>query len=135
LHHYAQTLPDPEAWFETQAARFEQSPPGPWRDWLMAELESCRQCWLPVLRAQPAENPCAQQCAAALARLPQKPSRPEFAAALEAICQAADGSKPKWRKPLENILAEARFLRSVCAVEKTDPLAEDWKWCAPSMLA
>jgi ATP-dependent helicase/nuclease subunit A len=135
LHHYAQTLPDPAAWFETQAARFEQSPPGPWPDWLMAELESCRHLWLAVLRAQPAENPCAPPCAAALARLPQKPSRPEFAAALEAIGRAADASKPKWRKPLENIFAEARFLRSVCAVETTDPLAEDWKWCAPSMLA
>ena len=93
LHHYAQTLPDPAAWFEAQAARFQQSPPGPWADWLMAELESCRHAWLPVLRAQPAENPCAQQCAAALDRLPQKPSRAEFAAALEAISQAAADSQ------------------------------------------
>ena len=136
LHHYAQTLPDPAAWFEAQAARFQQSPPGPWRDWLMAELESCRRSWLPVLRAQPAENPCARQCAAALDRLPQEPSR-------AGIRRRARGhlpgggrrAKPKWRKPLENILAEARFLRSVCAVEETDPLAEDWIWCAPSMLA
>jgi ATP-dependent helicase/nuclease subunit A len=135
LHHYAQTLPDPEAWFDAQAARFQQSAPGPWPGWLMAEMESRRRAWLPVLRAQPADNPCAQQCAAALDRLPQEPSRPEFAAALEAIFQAAAGSKPKWRKPVENILAEARFLRSVCAVEKTDPLAEDWNWCAPTMLA
>jgi len=26
-------------------------------------------------------------------------------------------------------------LRSVCAAEETDPLAEDWNWSAPSMLA
>ena len=26
-------------------------------------------------------------------------------------------------------------MRSVCAVEKNDPLADDWNWCAPSMLA
>jgi len=135
LHHYAQTLPDPAAWFETQAAQYEQAPPGPWRDWLMAELENCRHRWLPVLRAQPAENPCAQQGAAALDRLPQKPSRAEFAAALEAIGRAAAEIKPKWRKPLETILAEARFLRSVCAAAETDPLAEDWKWIAPAMLA
>jgi ATP-dependent helicase/nuclease subunit A len=135
LHHYAQTLPDPDGWFEAQAAQFQQSPPGPWGGWLLAELGSCRHSWLPVLRAQPAENPCAQQCAAALDRLPQKPSRLEFAAALEAIFQAAEANKPKWRKPVENILTDARFLRSVCAVEPTDPLAEDWNWCAPSMLA
>jgi ATP-dependent helicase/nuclease subunit A len=135
LHHYAQTLPDPAAWFETQAALFQQAPPGPWPGWLLAELKNCRRAWLPVLRAQPADNACARQCAAALERLPQNPSRAEFAAALEAISQAAADSKPKSRKPLDNILAEARFLRSVCAVEKSDPLAEDWEWSAPAMLA
>ena len=135
VHHYAQTLPDPAAWFETQAALFQHSPPGPWLDWLLAELENCRQSWLPVLQAQTQENPGAQQCTAALARLPQKPSRPDFAAARAAISQAEGATNPKYRMPLENIFAQARFLRSVCAVEKTDPLAEDWHWCAPSMLA
>jgi ATP-dependent helicase/nuclease subunit A len=135
LHHYAQTLPNPDAWFEKQAALFQESPPGPWLDWLMAELAGCGKTWLPALLAQPLDNPCARQCAAALHRLPPKPSRAEFAAALEDIFQAAATAKPKWRKPVENILAEARFLRSVCAVEGTDPLAEDWTWCAPSMLA
>ncbi|MGA2556803.1 MAG: UvrD-helicase domain-containing protein, partial [Verrucomicrobiota bacterium] len=135
LYHYAQTLPNPAAWFEAQSAQFQQPPPGPWLDWLMAELQDCRRSWLPVLRAQPAENTCARLCAGALERLPQNPSRQEFAAALQSVCQAADEARPKWRKPLENILDEARFLRSVCAVEKTDPLADDWIWCAPSMLA
>ena len=135
LHHYAQTLPDPAAWFDAQTARFQQFSPGHWLEWLMAELENCRRAWLPVLRAQPPENPCARQSLAALDRLPPQPSRAEFAAALQAISQAESESQPKWRKPLENILAEARFLRSVCAVEETDPLAGDWNWCAPSMLA
>jgi ATP-dependent helicase/nuclease subunit A len=135
LYHYAQTLPDPAAWFDAQTALFQQPPPGPWPGWLMAELESCRYSWLSALRAQPAENPCARPCAAALEQLPQKPSRAEFAAALQAVCQAESEAKAKWRKPLENIFDEARFLRSVCAVEKTDPLADDWNWCAPSMLA
>ncbi len=135
LYHYAQTLPDPAAWFEAQSAQFQQPPPGPWLDWLMAELQNCRRSWLPVLRAQPAENTCARQSAGALERLPENPSRAEFAAALQSVCQAADEAKPKWRKPLQNLLDEARFLRSVCSVEKTDPLADDWNWCAPSMLA
>jgi ATP-dependent helicase/nuclease subunit A len=135
LHHYAQTLPNPDAWFESQAARFQQAPPGPWLGWLMAELEDRRHDWLAVLRAQPAENAFARQCAAALERLPQSPSRAEFAASLEAISQAAADCKPKWRKPVESIPAEARFLSSVCAAEGTDPLAEDWEWSAPAMLA
>jgi ATP-dependent helicase/nuclease subunit A len=135
LHHYAQTLPDPAAWFATQTAQFQQPPPGPWLGWLMAELENCRRAWLPLLRAQPPDNDCSRHCAAALERLPQNPSRAEFAAALDAISHAADDAKPKWRKPLENILAEARFLDSVCAVKKADPLAEDWEWSAPAMAA
>jgi ATP-dependent helicase/nuclease subunit A len=135
LHHYAQTLPDPAAWFATQTAQFQQPAPGPWLGWLMAELENCRRAWLPLLRAQPPDNDCARQCAAVLDRLPQIPSRAEFAAALDAISHVADDAKPKWRKPLENILAEARFLGSVCAVENTDPLAEDWEWSAPAMAA
>jgi ATP-dependent helicase/nuclease subunit A len=135
LYHYAQTLPDPAAWFDAQTALFQQAAPGPWPDWLMAELESCCRTWLSVLRAQPAENPCARLCAAALEQLPQKPARTDFAAALQAVGQAESEAKAKWRKPLESIFDEARFLRSVCAVEKTDPLADDWNWCAPSMLA
>jgi ATP-dependent helicase/nuclease subunit A len=135
LHHYAQTLPEPDAWFETQSARFQQSAPADWPGWLMGELENCRRSWLPVFQVQPAENPCARECAAALDRLPQKASRAEFAAALEAMSHAAAAAKGASRKPFENILAEARFLLSVCAVGKTDPLAEDWNWCAPSMLA
>ncbi len=135
LYHYAQTLPDPAAWFDEQIALFQQPAPGPWPGWLMAELAGCRRSWLSVLRAQPAENACAGQCAAALERLPQEAARADFAAALEAVARAESEAKAKWRKPLENMLDEARFLRSVCAVEKTDPLADDWNWCAPSMLA
>jgi ATP-dependent helicase/nuclease subunit A len=135
LHHYAQTLPDPDAWFEAQSARFQQSAPGDWPGWLLAELENCRRSWLPVLQGQAPGNPCARECAAALDRLPEKPSRAEFAAALEAMTRAAAAAKAGSRKPLENILADTRFLLSVCAVEETDPLAEDWSWCAPSMLA
>jgi ATP-dependent helicase/nuclease subunit A len=30
LYHYAQTLPDPAAWFDAQTALFQQAAPGPW---------------------------------------------------------------------------------------------------------
>ncbi len=138
LHHYSQTLRDPEAWFAGQAARFQQPEPAAWLGWLMDELPRWRKAWLTVLRALPAENKNAAQCAQALAALPERPDRSQFASALEAIGRAdADWPKPKgrWRSPIEKMFDEAEFLRSVCVVGETDPLVEDWRWARPPMLA
>jgi ATP-dependent helicase/nuclease subunit A len=138
LHHYSQTLRDPAAWFAGQTARFQQSGASAWLGWLMDELPNWRKAWLPVLLAQPAENKNAAQCAQALAGLAEKPDRSQFASALEAIRSAdADWPKPKgsWRDPIKDIFDEADFLLSVCAVGGADPLAEDWFWARPAMLA
>jgi ATP-dependent helicase/nuclease subunit A len=138
LHHYTQTLRDPRAWFADQTARFQQPEPAAWLGWLMDELSNWRKAWLPVLLAQPAQNKNAAQCAQALAGLPEKPDRARFASALEAIGRAdADWPRPKgpWREPIENIFDESGFLHSICAAGQTDPLAEDWFWARPPMLA
>ena len=135
LHHYSQTLRDPQGWFEAQVAQYQRAAPDQWRGWLMAELEERRQSWLALAQAQPAENKAASQCAAVLAALPRKPSRQEFAAALETMCQAEPKGRPDWRGPLDTMFSEARFLRSLCGGENGDPLAEDWNWSAPPMLA
>jgi ATP-dependent helicase/nuclease subunit A len=138
LHNYSQTLRDPAAWFACQTALFQQPEPTAWLRWLMDELSAWRQSWLRVLQAQPAENKNAAQCAQALAALPEHPQRSQFAAALVAIAQAdAEWPRPKarWRDPIEKIFDEAEFLRSVSVVGEADPLAEDWQWTRPSMLA
>jgi ATP-dependent helicase/nuclease subunit A len=138
LHHYSQTLRDPAAWFAEQTARFQQVEPVVWLRWLMGELPEWRKSWLAMLQAQPADNKNAAKCAQALASLPKEPDRSQFAAALEAIVGAdADWPKPKglWRDPIKHIFDEADFLRSVCLVSGVDPLAEDWQWARPPMLA
>ncbi|MGA2176651.1 MAG: UvrD-helicase domain-containing protein [Verrucomicrobiota bacterium] len=138
LHNYSQTLRDPTGWFAAQHARFQSAQPGEWRAWLMEHLETWRRSWLPVLQRQPPANANAAQCAAALAALPPQPARPDFAAALASIVQA-DKVWPRprgpWRDPIKEIFAEAAFLLSVCAEGRVDPLAEDWDWVRPSMLA
>jgi ATP-dependent helicase/nuclease subunit A len=138
LHHYSQTLRDPETWFAEQTAGFQQSDPALWRDWLMDELISWRASWLPVLQAQPPANENAAQCAHVLAGLPSKASLPDFAAALADIL-TADKSWPrpkgKWRDPIGKMFDDAEFLYSVCPTASTDPLAEDWNWVRHSMLA
>jgi ATP-dependent helicase/nuclease subunit A len=138
LHNYSQTLRDPAGWFADQAARFQQPEPAAWLGWLMDELSNWRKAWLPVLQAQPPENKNAAQCARVLAGLPDRPERSQFASALEAIGRAdADWPKPKgpWRDPVKNMFDEADFLRSVCVAGAVDPLAEDWHWARPAMLA
>lgn len=138
LHHYTQTLRDPAQWFARQQGGFEQTEPSLWIQWLMEELTRWRAAWLPVLQAQPPQNRNAAQCAAALAGLPETPGRAQFASALEAIA-AADDNWPKprapWRQPIEKIFDDVEFLRAVCAMGETDPLAEDWQWARPAMLA
>jgi ATP-dependent helicase/nuclease subunit A len=138
LHHYTQTLRDPAAWFVKQKALFSEPSPRTWMQWLTRGILEWRDDWMPLLRAQPPGNLNAAGCAAALAALPAQPSRAELAAAVEAIREADDQRpRPKgpWRDPIKKLFEQAEFLRSLCAVTDVDPLAEDWGWTCPPMLA
>jgi ATP-dependent helicase/nuclease subunit A len=139
LHEYAQTLRDPAAWFAAQEAGFRCEEPEQWRSWLMAELKHWRASWLPLLHRQPPGNKNAGRCAAALQGLSGNAARAQYAAALELIGkidQSWPRPKAPWRDPIKDFFDEAEFLLSVCAMSgETDPLAEDWEWTRPSMLA
>ena len=139
LHRYAQTLRDPAGWFAAQEAAFQSPQPEPWRSWLMAELKAWRASWLPRLQRHLPANENAARCAAALEQCASDATRAEFASALSSIGEI-DQSWPKpksrWRDPIKDFFDEADFLQSVCALpDGTDPLAEDWNWTRPSMLA
>lgn len=139
LHHYTQTLRDPAGWRAAQRAAFETDEPGQWRKWLMEELPQWRKGWMAVLQAQAPVNSKAAECARILSNLSEKSGRSDYAVALGALLQADGGPWPKpktpAREPIKKMFEEAAFLRSVCAVEKTDPLAEDWQWARRPMLA
>ena len=139
LHTYAQTLPDPAAWFAAQEAGFLSPEPEQWRAWLMAELKNWRADWLPLLQHQPPDNNNAARCAAVLEPLDGKATRAQFAAALALIAQTDlswPRPKARWRDPIKDFFDEAEFLLSVCAMPgEGDPLDEDWNWARPSMLA
>ena len=138
LHHYAQTLPDPEGWLAGQTAHFGSPRPETWERWLLAALGECRARWLPLLEAEAAQNEIAAACAGALRPLGASPSRAAAAAVLDAMCAAARecprGRKGQWLKPLEEVLSQAEFLLSLARPEGgADPLAEDWNWVRPQM--
>jgi ATP-dependent helicase/nuclease subunit A len=140
LHHYTQTLRDPEAWFTSQLAMFESPAPGQWQAWLMDGLRNWQDEWLPALEAEGTDNKLAVQCADLLRKLPNPPGREEAAKALAQILDAERncprGKKGEWRKPIKDLFEEAGFLVSVTEVRNgTDPLAEDWEWARGQMKA
>lgn len=136
LHHYSQTLRDPAGWFAAQEAAFQSEEPAQWRAWLMAELQSWRDSWLPVLQRQPKENNNASACAGLLERHRGDAPLEGWAAALAVISEIDKHCKGRWREPIKDFFKEAEFLQSLCApAGSADPLAEDWNWTRGSMLA
>ena len=133
LHHYTQTLRDPEAWFAAQLTLFQASEPAQWETWLVEGAADWRTRWLPALQSEKPENKKATECAAILKDLPAQPSREQCAAALQHV-QGADGNWPSgkitaWRKPLTDFFEEASFLRSLVRSDGAiSPLTQDWNW-------
>jgi ATP-dependent helicase/nuclease subunit A len=122
LHNYTQTLADPQAWFATQlTASCEQ-----WEQWFLRGFDDFKAYWIPVLQAQPSNNPRAQVWALHLQNFPAVRSRGEIAACLTPIVEEPwpYGTK-QFKKALSGFCDGAEFLHSLCA---KDALREDWQW-------
>ncbi len=150
LHRYAQTLPDPEAWFTAQLARFGEPTPRQWKVWLSAGFEAWRADWLTALAAAP-DVPALKLSAAALRQVPPVPQdsgeevRPErlrtIAAALNGLL-AADSAehwarkKTLLRPAFARLFADAEFLNALLGPDGTaTALAEDWEWSRHNLAA
>jgi ATP-dependent helicase/nuclease subunit A len=152
LHHFTQTRPDPEGWFERQLARFATTEPSQWRTWFFEAIDPWRRSWWPILAQQPEENSNAHRCLAALEMAGDLSPIPEPGAAptvLEGFYQrirttlegvlASDTDWPAkcktvFREPLKQLFEEAAFLISLCPrPEGAEPLAEDWGWIREQM--
>jgi len=139
LHHYSQTLANPDAWYQEQLDRLHQSAPDLWIRWLMSALQDWQNLWLPTLNNLAPANVKADECAKILTALGSSPSREQYASALKLILDSDNNypnkQKTRLRAPLENLFEEAAFLHSVCAVNEKDPLVEDWNWIQPQTIA
>ena len=139
LHHHAQTLAAPTAWFRAQTALFSEATPAAWREKFVHAVHEWAQLWREVVAESVDATSNLAACHHALKQLP--PDHPTFAeaAAVVASVVAADaagwkhGTKTKFRKPLENFFDSATFLHSL---GKSDglALADDWKWSRVPML-
>jgi ATP-dependent helicase/nuclease subunit A len=81
LHHYTQTLHDPDGWFDGQLSLFHSPEPTQWKLWLGDGIIAWRNRWLPALQNAETENLNAAQSLALLNRLPlpanpREPERP-----------------------------------------------------------
>jgi len=140
LHNYTQTLPDAAGWFEDQIKMFESTEPQQWRVWLDEFAAAWRESSLDFLKGFGAGNILAVKAAEALQKLPRPCSRAELAETLgqlseiPALCPR--GKKGVLLDPLEKFFDEAGFLFSVAhTAGGVDPLAEDWNWSRPNLLA
>jgi ATP-dependent helicase/nuclease subunit A len=131
LHHYIQTRADADAWLAKQIGNFSSADPVQWRGWLSEAISNWHDDWLPMLRELKLGNEKAAECLAIL----EKYSAGEttaYASLFEQILVVDENypakRKTALRKPIEKIFIEAKFLGSLVAAGKVDPLAEDWGW-------
>src|SRR4030095_10476078 len=111
VHHYTQTLRDPEAWFGEHLAALEHPQPERWEHWLREGVNQWREGWLPILQSQLVENLHAHRCALCLGNLPAAATRKQIAAALPRVLDLdQDWPKKKrgvFRKPIEKLFDDA----------------------------
>jgi ATP-dependent helicase/nuclease subunit A len=158
IHHFTQTRPDPEGWFDRQLEQYAQSTPLSWRSWWVQGFKIWRQDWLGELEQQSQDNPAAASICKALKAvdhpqlraevLPHELSESDFAgiqaqisSASEEIARADEedwpkGAKTRLRKALVGFFKEASFLKSLIPESSSsgkDPMVEDWNWVRTGM--
>jgi ATP-dependent helicase/nuclease subunit A len=138
LHHYAQTLPNPDAWLEEQLAAFSQPTPPAWRQWWNEAFNELPKLWLPNLERLAGTNGAAARCAAAFsplaAGLTPEILRGFFAEIQDCRTNYPRGKKKSWIDPLKRFFGEISFLESLATSPGApDPLLEDWGWVREHM--
>jgi ATP-dependent helicase/nuclease subunit A len=142
LHRHSQSLDDPAGWLNQQQERFEKTEPHEWRQWFLEGVAGWRGEFLDSVAERSAQAPAVRLCHEALRQCPPSPQLSEAIAVLRAV-QDADrsenwprGTKGRVRDPLEEFFEAAAFLASLLPDgQGHDPLAQDWDWTRPHLLA
>lgn len=138
LHRYAQSLANPEAWFENQLELFSQAEPARWRQWLRIGFAEWKTQWVADLQVF-SGTPNVADCLSALKAVKVDASLEEISEALGKIRETREGNWPrgtvgKVRDKLKEFFTDAAFLESLLPTANgADPLKEDWEWSRGQM--
>lgn len=137
IHRYAQTLANPDAWFATQLALFNNPEPDAWREQFAAAVCDWKQEWRDTIEPYANGSKTVRACANALDQITSNSNLDDIATQLAAILQADqskwDGLKKNFRDPIKGFFEGATFLHDL-AHNNGSALAEDWQWSRESML-
>jgi ATP-dependent helicase/nuclease subunit A len=139
LHQYSQSLPNAEAWIQSQLNLFAAPEPTTWRHWWERAMAELPQQWLLTLSTLSPKNKIAAQSEAAVRQLTNIQSPDAVAAAFREIASIREkcprGKKAAWLDPLEGFFGEVEFFASLIgSPEHSDPLGEDWRWARDQMI-
>ncbi len=130
LHHYTQTRPEPERWFDKEIAALEEDGVPRWTAWLERAVTEWCAWWAPYLASLPQENANAKVCADLL-QAALKTNDPGVVTALLARKDCWNNRKGKDSHAFANFFDEAEFLD---ALREKGALQQDWEWNAGPQL-
>lgn len=134
LHHYTQTLPDPEGWFRDQGEMLDAKEPARWHHWLLEGFRALCRDAEEAFRGVCASNPIAFNSLKVLEALHGGFTRAEAAAAATELLGLFENppsrKKGEFVGPFEHLVKRFKFL--VCLLrqqpDQPDPLLQDWEW-------
>ncbi|HEX7859158.1 MAG TPA: UvrD-helicase domain-containing protein [Verrucomicrobiae bacterium] len=124
LHHYTQTRPAPERWFDAQLERLASRDASHWRAWYDQALNEWCAWWAPYLASLPAENENAGICAQLLQTALKKRDTNFLRTVLARDECWEKKRKKKDRAPFGNFFDEAVFLE---ALSEPNAVEDDWE--------
>ncbi|MGV3771259.1 MAG: UvrD-helicase domain-containing protein, partial [Verrucomicrobiales bacterium] len=130
LHHYTQTRPHPQAWYQSEIEKFSNPEPGMWRTMFKEETLAWMKNWILFLRTLSKENSNAHACADIL----EQYAETDPFTALDLISKRdlpecwVKGKKTAHKAEFGKLFDEANFLNSLTPHDGYEPLAEDWVW-------
>jgi ATP-dependent helicase/nuclease subunit A len=124
-HHFTQTRPNPEGWFEIQFQRLSNVESTEWRQWYAQTVANWCAWWQPYLASLPQDNENAHHCAALLKSACETGDLSVARAVLERRDCWPKNKKTKQIAPFEKLFDEADFLDSLSPAGALD---EDWNW-------
>ncbi|MBI1841968.1 MAG: UvrD-helicase domain-containing protein [Verrucomicrobia bacterium] len=140
IHRYAQALPNPIAWYESQLRSFASEDPALWRARLVAGVCEWAREWLPRLERTERCPPVATSLGALQLLTKDGLVWDLIDQALQQLSVADALAWPKGRKttvrrPLEPFFRDVEFLGSLCGqASDGSPLWEsDWRAVRPAM--